>query len=192
MKVLANIAGTLFGIVFIFLSFAVALETTLRKVFNFSLQGVDELGGYVLAIGAALAFSVALVERAHIRIDLVHERLPRSLRIPLNVLSVAATALVAGMLLAMAWYSLRDSIALNSTAQTPWATPLKYPQMLWFAALGIFAALALAYFARVLWLAAKVQAEQLDRDYSPKGTKEELKEELDDIKARGLDAGAGR
>ncbi|MCX7152023.1 MAG: TRAP transporter small permease subunit [Proteobacteria bacterium] len=87
MKHLESVLATLFGLVFLYLSFAVAVETTMRKVFNQSLQGVDELGGYCLAVGAALAFTLALLSRAHIRIDLVHERLGRIPRAALNMLS---------------------------------------------------------------------------------------------------------
>ena len=189
MKQLEKIAATLFGVVFLLLSFAVAVETTMRKVFNVSLQGVDELGGYCLAVGASLAFTLALLSRAHIRIDLIHDRLPRGPRIALNVLAMLTITATALLLLAMAYYSLRDSIALNSTAQTPWATPIKYPQMVWIACLGLFAAVSCGYGARVLWLAAiggTGGGDILLRDYSPRGAKEELKEELDDAKARGV------
>ena len=186
-KQLEKIAATLFGVVFLLLSFAVAVETTMRKVFNVSLQGVDELGGYCLAVGASLAFTLALVSRAHIRIDLIHDRLSRGPRIALNVLSMLTITATALLLLAMAYYSLRDSIALNSTAQTPWATPIKYPQMVWIACLGLFAAVSCGYGARVLWLAATGGGDILIRDYSPRGAKEELKEEIDDAKARGVE-----
>lgn len=190
MRILENVAAALFGAVFVFLSFAVAVETVMRKVFNVSLQGVDELGGYALALGSALAFTLALIARAHIRIDLVHDRLPRLPRIALNVVAVAANAVVAIGLVVMAWYSLRDSISLNSTAQTPWATPLRYPQSLWLGALVVFALAAAAYLGRVLWLLVRGRAGEVERRYSPRGAKDELKEELDDLRSRGI-AGVG-
>ena len=190
MKNLEKVAATLFGVVFLLLSFAVAVETTMRKVFNVSLQGVDELGGYCLAVGASLAFTLALISRAHIRIDLIHDRLPQGPRVALNVLAMLTVSATALLLLAMAYYSLRDSIALNSTAQTPWATPIKYPQMVWIASLGLFALVATGYGARVLWLAASGRVDALVHDYSPRGAKEELKEELDDAKARGVEVAA--
>ncbi|MEI6302428.1 MAG: TRAP transporter small permease [Betaproteobacteria bacterium] len=189
MKHLESVLATLFGLVFLFLSFAVAVETTMRKVFNQSLQGVDELGGYCLAVGAALAFTLALLSRAHIRIDLVHERLGRIPRAALNLLSMIFLALTALGLVAMGWNSLQDSISMNSTAQTPWATPIKYPQYVWVAVLAIFALATTGYALRATWLAVTGRIDDLDHEFQPKGTKDELKEELDDIKARGaLDA----
>lgn len=191
MKRLETAGAWLFGLVFVVLSFAVAVEVTLRKVLNVSLQGVDELGGYALAVGSALAFSLALVARAHIRIDLVHERLPRALRIPLNLVSVLSLAATAASLPLLAWFALSDSISMNSTAQTPWATPLRWPQSVWFAVLAVFALVAIGSALRALALAFGGRAEAVDRDYGPRGTKEELQDELADIEARGATAAAG-
>jgi len=66
MKKLEGLAASIFGLAFLVLAVAVTIETVMRKVFNQSLQGVDELGGYILALAGALSFSVALVARAHI------------------------------------------------------------------------------------------------------------------------------
>ena len=191
MKRLETIGAWLFGAVFVLLSVAVAVEVTLRKVLNVSLQGVDELGGYSLAIGAGLAFALALVGRSHIRIDLVHERLPRPLRLLLNVVAVASLAATAVSLPVLAWFALSDSIAMNSTAQTPWATPLRWPQGVWFVVLSIFALVAIGSLLRLLAFAFGGQADRVDREYGPRGTKEELQEELADIEARGAAAAAG-
>jgi len=191
MKRLETVGAWLFGAVFVLLSLAVAVEVTLRKVLNVSLQGVDELGGYSLAIGAGLAFSLALVGRSHIRIDLVHERLPRPLRLLLNVVAVASLAATAVALPMLAWFALSDSIAMNSTAQTPWATPLRWPQSVWFVVLSVFALVAIGSLLRLLAFAFGGQTERVDREYGPRGTKEELQEELADIEARGAAAAAG-
>ena len=95
MKNLERIAAWTFGLVFLALAAGVAIETISRKVLNKSLQGIDELGGYALAVGASLAFAVALAARAHIRIDVVHDRLPKALRVGLNLLATPLLALCA-------------------------------------------------------------------------------------------------
>lgn len=188
MKRFEALAAAAFGLVFLGLAIAVAIETVARKFFNISLQGVDELGGYCLAIGGALSFAVALVSRAHIRIDIVHERLAKPLRVGLNLISVLALAATAAALLWMAWISLSDSILFGSTSQTPWATPLQYPQWLWVAALAIFVAVTLLQLARAFGLLARRRTDWIDREFSPRGSKEELAEELEDIKQRGAAA----
>jgi TRAP-type C4-dicarboxylate transport system permease small subunit len=185
MKKFETVAATAFGLVFLGLAFAVAIETASRRLFNISLQGVDELGGYALAVGGALSFSIALQTRAHIRIDIVHEHLPRALRILLNLLASLALFLCAGALVLMAWIALSDSILFSSTAQTPWATPLRYPQSVWLATLALFALFAVLQLVAVLRLLFQRRLERIDREFSPRGSKEELAEELADIKHRG-------
>jgi TRAP-type C4-dicarboxylate transport system permease small subunit len=191
MKRLEVLGAWAFGAIFVLLSFAVAIEVTMRKVLNVSLQGVDELGGYALATGAGVSFALALVARAHIRIDLVHERLPRGLRIVLNLVAVASLAAIATLLPVLAWFALSDSISMHSTAQTPWATPLRYPQGVWFVVLAVFAMVALVSLLRALALAVRGRADLIERDYGPRGPREELQEELADIEARGAAPGAG-
>jgi TRAP-type C4-dicarboxylate transport system permease small subunit len=189
MKIIENVAAALFGVLFLILGFAVAAETIMRKVFNKSLQGVDELGGYILAAGAALAFAVALAGRAHIRIDIVHYALPRLLRVVLNVVSVAALTTCALVAISMAWIAYQDSVLFNATAQTPWATPLKYPQAVWVGALAVFVLACLVEWWRLGVLAIRDGAAGIDRRMGPRTSREDLEEELADIRARGTIAG---
>jgi TRAP-type C4-dicarboxylate transport system permease small subunit len=188
MKKLEAFAASIFGLAFLVLAVAVTIETIMRKVFNQSLQGVDELGGYILALAGALSFSVALVARAHIRIDIVHDHLPRVLRVPLNVLASLSILACAVALLRMAWFAYDESAALGATAQTPWATPLKYPQMLWVAALVPFLAVCAVEVVRIVTLLFNGEFAAVDRTYGPRTSREELEDELADLKARGVTA----
>jgi TRAP-type C4-dicarboxylate transport system permease small subunit len=184
MKVVTGAISAVFGWMLIALSFLVASETIARKAFNFSFQGADELGGYVLAVGSALAFTIALVERAHIRIDLVHERLPAAVQAVLNWLAIVLLAGLGLFLAYYCWLVIRDTLAYGSTAATPWATPLIYPQAVWYAGLVIFALVAmwLAVRATRLLLAGRIQT--LNREFHPKGALEELADELEDLARR--------
>jgi TRAP-type C4-dicarboxylate transport system permease small subunit len=148
------------------------------------LQGVDELGGYALAVGSALAFCVALTGKAHIRIDILHALLPRWLRLGMNIAAIVCLAICAVALLAMGWISLSDTLAFNSIAQTPWATPLKYPQAVWVGALALFALMSCAGVVSiaVMMLARRWQA--IDSGFGPKSTGDELQEELADLRKR--------
>jgi TRAP-type C4-dicarboxylate transport system permease small subunit len=190
MKRLEAFAASIFGLAFLVLAIAVTIETIMRKVFNQSLQGVDELGGYILALAGALSFSVALVARAHIRIDIVHDHLPRALRVPLNLLASLSILLCAMALLRMAWFAYDESATLGATAQTPWATPLKYPQALWAAALVPFVVVCAVEVSRIAALLAKGDIRTIDRSYGPRTAQDELDDELADMKARGVIADA--
>ena len=179
--------GTVFGLIFVALSFLVAVETAARKLFNFSLQGADELGGYSLAICATIAFSLALIGRTHIRVDVFHERLPAALQTGLNWLSTISIAAFAVLLAWLAWFVVQDSRSYQSVSQTPWATPLAYPQTAWLIGLIVFAGVGLAVAGRATWLLLRGRITELNHEFGPRSTKEEVDEELEDLKSRSSD-----
>lgn len=179
--------GTLFGLIFVALSLVVAVETAVRKLFNVSLQGADELGGYALAFGATIAFSLALIGRTHIRVDVFHDRLPRALRTLLNWLSIVCLGAFALFIAYLAWFVIQDSLAYQSVSQTPWATPLVVPQSAWLAGLILFGITGAAFALRATWLLVTGRRDTLDREFGPRTTKEEVAEELEDLKARSAD-----
>ena len=174
----------LFGAIFLALSAIISVETISRKVFNFSLQGADELGGYALAVGSTIAFSLALMGRNHIRVDVFHELLSRRLQAVLNWLSIVLLATLGVFIAWVAFKVLADTLSYGSTAQTPWATPLILPQGVWYAGLVVFALVASGFAIRATWLLARGRLDTLNRDFHPKSAKEELKEELVDLAQR--------
>ena len=183
-----QLLGTLFGLIFLGLAVVVTVETAARKLFNVSLQGADELGGYALAVGATLGFSLALLGRAHIRVDVFHDHLPRALQTLLNWISVVSLAALALLMAYLAWFVIQDSRAYRSVAQTPWATPLVIPQTAWLIGLMIFGAVALASAVHVTVLLLRGRIAQVHHDYGPRSTKDEVDDELEDLKARGAAA----
>ena len=176
--------AAVFGSIFLLLAVVVTVETISRKVFNISLQGADELGGYALAVGSTIAFSLALMGRNHIRVDVFHEMLPRRLQAFLNWFSIASLAAFGIFVAWVATKVLADTREYGSTAQTPWATPLVWPQSVWYAGLVIFALVATGYAIRASWLLGSGRIDTLNHDFHPKSAKEELKEELDDLAQR--------
>ena len=179
-----SLLATVFGAIFLVLSVVVAVETVSRKVFNISLQGADELGGYALAVGSTIAFSLALMGRNHIRVDVFHEKFPRALQAALNWLSIVALAALGLFIAWIAWKVIGDTRQYGSTAQTPWATPLIIPQSVWYAGLVIFALVATGYALRATLLLGSGRIDELNHDFHPKSAKEELKEELEDLAQR--------
>ena len=174
-----------FGTIFVALSIVVSIETLARKLLNYSIQGADELGGYALAAGSVIAFSLALIGRNHIRVDVFHERFPKRLQAWLNVLSYVLLAAFAVLLAFVAFKVVADTLAYRSTAPTPWQTPLIWPQGVWYAGLVVFALLAVGYASRAVWLLIRGDIDTIDRDFQPKSAKEEVREELEDFAHRG-------
>tara|TARA_R110000751_G_scaffold12209_5_gene42076 strand:+ start:6115 stop:6690 length:576 start_codon:yes stop_codon:yes gene_type:complete len=184
MNAFIKVVSWSFGLLLIGFSVFVSLETISRKLFDFSFQGADELGGYILAVCGSLAFSLALLERGHVRIDFIYDRLSRKSRSVLNWLSVMCMAAVGLFFARYCYVVIRDTISYGSTAATPWATPLIYPQSLWYAALLIFTltSLGLAIWVTV-WL-CQGKNHQINQHFGPKSSMEELQDELTDIQQR--------
>ena len=179
-----SILATVFGSIFLLLAAVVVVETVSRKLFNVSLQGADELGGYALAVGSTLSFSLALMGRNHIRVDVFHEKFPRAVQAAMNWLSITSLAVLGSFIAWVAFKVIEDTLQYGSTAQTPWATPLIWPQAVWFAGLVTFALVASGFAVRATRLLLSGQVDTLNHDFHPKSAKEELKEELDDLAQR--------
>jgi TRAP-type C4-dicarboxylate transport system permease small subunit len=179
-----SVLATVFGLIFIGLAGLVTVETISRKLFNVSLQGADDLGGYALAVGSTIAFSLALMGRNHIRVDVFHELLSRRMKALANWIAVVSLAAFGLFIAWVAFKVLADTLQYRSTAQTPWATPLIIPQTVWYVGLVIFAIVASGYALRATGLLFTGRLDELNHDFQPKSAKEELKEELDDLAQR--------
>lgn len=184
MNTFSQLVSWLFGLLLVALSFFVALETVSRKLFNHSFQGADELGGYVLAVGGALSFSVALVERGHIRIDLLHAKLSPRIQAFLNWAAYVSLAVFGLFLARYCWLVIRDTMEYGSVAPTAWATPMIWPQSVWYGAMLIFTGISVWTAVSATRLLFSGDIEKLNDEYHTKSVMEELQEELEDLQAR--------
>lgn len=179
-----RLASNIFGVMMLVLAVLVTVETLVRKIWSISIGGVDELAGYSIALGAPLAFAVALLDRSHIRINLVYLFMRPRLKAWMDFLSVTSIGILSVFLFAFTVKTVLETQTYQSLAQTPWATPLIYPQSLWLVAMVVFLlpALWLPVIAGVmLW---RRQTEALSETFGPDTPEEELKAELEDLKRR--------
>lgn len=114
-------------------------EVVARKMLNFSIQGVDEIGGYTIAVISCIGFAAALGYGEHVRIDLFIVRTGPSLRYWLDVLAYFVTAVVAISIAYHAYGVLEETLEFGSVATSPLQTPMWIPQSLWFGGLLLFA-----------------------------------------------------
>jgi TRAP-type C4-dicarboxylate transport system permease small subunit len=184
MKSLTRLLGWVFGLTMLALSVMVTIETLVRKLFSISLGGVDELSGYAVAIAGPLAITIALIESAHIRINIFYLRMSRPARRVLDVLSMIALTILSGFLSFFAYRTVMDTYQFKSLAQTPWATPMIYPQSLWLLALLIFTATTLILLAKSFVFLNRKDWEAMDQILAPESLEDELKAELEDLKVR--------
>ena len=119
--------------------FATLYDIVARRLFGHSVQGVTELGAYLLAIVSAFGFSSALLQKAHSRVDFLFPRMPPFM---VSVLNLAAAVLLFGLAAIsvwQGWHVLDESLLFDSRASTPLQTPMWIPQGLWFIGLAVFA-----------------------------------------------------
>ena len=179
----ARVAAIACGYGVLVLAAAVCVEIIGRKLFGFSLQGVDDIGGYVLAVTAAIGASYAMAMRAHTRIDVLLVRLSPALQALLNAVAMITLAGFAIYASWRGWDVLGESIEFRSVATNPLQTPLWQPQALWVAGLSLFAIFATAYALHALWLLA-ADPRKLNRFYGPASAQEEVDAEVAARQAR--------
>ncbi len=165
------------------LSLLTCAEILLRKFASISLQGVDEIGGYTLAVFSSLSFAWALVAKSHARVDFLLGRMPASVRALLNACAYGMLAAFATYAAMRGWTVLEESIEFQARANSPLQTPLWIPQGAWLAGLVVFAISAGAYAAHALWLLL-VNHTRLNDLYGPMTLDEEVATEASAILAR--------
>jgi len=136
------------GVLLFALCAMVGAEVLMRRFLGLSFQGVDELAGYTLATVATFAFTYTLLERAHIRIDVVYARLGPVPRAFLDLLALAALIAFFGTVLYFAAELFLRNWALGATSMTPLAVPLVIPQSVFVVALALFVLTASILFLR--------------------------------------------
>lgn len=159
------------------LSVAITIEILGRKLFAFSFHGIDDIGGYVLAITATIGASYTMAMRGHTRVDVFLVRMPPALQRLLNALAMIGMAVFAVFAVWRGSVVLMESVEFQSVATNPLQTPLWQPQSLWLAGIALFAAIAVAYATHALLLYFH-GSPLLNRFYGPMSAQDELEAEL--------------
>lgn len=118
------------GVLFLLVSFYLAADAVSRTFFHFSTAVTDEVGGYVLGLGAMFALAYTLRVGAHVRIDILLPYLPVRMQIVLNYVAMAGMALFSAMLAIYTWRYALESLATDARAMSFLRTPLFPPQAL--------------------------------------------------------------
>ena len=137
------------GVFYVLVSVSVAYEVVVRKLFNVSMMGIDEMSGFVLAMGTSWGFAFALLHRGHIRIDSVMLVLPQRARAFLDILGLI---MIVGFVGILTWYAkdlLIRSAELGSNALLV-DFPLWIPQALWVTGFATFLVLGVLLLLRAL------------------------------------------
>jgi TRAP-type C4-dicarboxylate transport system permease small subunit len=173
----AQIAVWIGGGLLIFAAVLTTIDVFLRKIFNWSFGGADEIAGYMFAISTAFAFAYATIHRAHVRIDALYIRLPPRIRTTLDVLGFL---MLGGFLAVVAerafdvWW---NSVLNSSVSITPLVTKLAWPQGFWFAGISFFMLIFFLMLARIVTALFARDWLRIAQLVGPRGVEEEVKEE---------------
>ena len=137
----ARVGSWFAGALYVIAAAVVSVEVFIRKAFNWSITGIDELSGFALAMGISWGLAFALIHRAHIRIDTLLVILPLNMR---AVLDIFGTLVFAGYMLVVTRQGmvlLFQSIEFDARATTI-PVPMMIPQAVWLAGIVFFVLVA--------------------------------------------------
>jgi TRAP-type C4-dicarboxylate transport system permease small subunit len=162
----------------------IGVDVTLRKFFNASIGGADELAGYALAVGTAWSLGAALLDRTHIRIDSLYVRFPRWLRLALDFVGIALLLGFFGLIARHGWNVVQQSWVSSSRSQSALQTPTVIPQSIWLVGLALFFLVGLALLAQAAILVSRGRAAAAEGIISTRSVEEEVKDELRELQER--------
>lgn len=117
----------------------ITIDIVGRDFLGISIQGTDEIGGYVLAFVGSLGMALTLLRRGHPRIEIFFRFFPKVIQDGLHALAQVSMAAFAVFLAWHAWGELQTTLRFGSITNTPLQTPLWVPQTVWLTGMVFFA-----------------------------------------------------
>lgn len=127
-----RLVAMILGIALLLTVAFILTDVVLRKFSWGSLGGSDEISGYVMAAVASWGLACALIERAHVRIDVLRQKLAQPAQAAMDLFAMIVTNAVVLLIAWHCWPVLQKTLERGSRANTPLETPLWIPQGIWF------------------------------------------------------------
>ncbi|WP_159994584.1 TRAP transporter small permease subunit [Roseomonas sp. 18066] len=115
-----------------------------RSVFHVSSAATVEITSYMLAAGISWSLAHTLAARAHIRVDVLVNRMPLRIRAVLHVLALVLLAGFSVFAAWAAWSLLDESLMFDAHDNSKLRIPMAVPQGIWTFGLFAFVAMTLA------------------------------------------------
>lgn len=177
------------GWILIALSFWIVVNILLRKFLSFSFQGVDEYGGYALAIVASAAFAKAAFDRAHVRIDAVTRLMSKAWRAVFDVIALASLGYMMWLISWKAIETTFESWSMGALATSPLRTHLWIPQALWAAGLLWFSIVLAFQLVEALKAVWQRDWSSIEAKFGQSDLEREVEAEIEDARKRIKAAG---
>lgn len=183
-RTLERVAGramSVAGWCYLLITLLICFDIVARRLLGFSTEATTELTGYLMAIGMSWGLAGTLLERGHVRIDVLVQKLPLRARVWLHLASLAALFASTAFFV---WGSVSlalDSLDMGSTDLSSLRTPLAIPQGLWAAGIALLLLAVTALAARSLRMISCGDADDADRMLMARTYVEEAAETLEAV-----------
>ena len=154
----------------------ITADALFRRYAGFSSDATSEISGYILAFGISWSLGNTLIQRAHIRIDMVVMKLPLGLR---QYLHLFALLLLLALALVLCWSVrtvLDQTLLFNAHDISGLSIPLIVPQGLWAFGVGFFTLLLVSLTVESALLIASGDSAAVDRLLRSRGHEDEVAE----------------
>lgn len=171
---MAMVAGWAYFATAIFIT----VDVIARAFFGFSSGATTEISGYLLAFGISWTLAHALAERAHIRIDLLVNKMPLAGRVWLHL---AALLALAGLVAILCWSAvnvIEETLLFNAHDLSALRIPMILPQGLWAAGFFMLALFATVLTLEVIVLLALGRPAEIDGLLRPRNAEDESAEAI--------------
>lgn len=182
---LSSLALSVGGWAYLAAAGLICFDIVARRLLGFSTGATTELSGYLMAVGMAWGFAGTLYERAHVRIDVLVQKLPLPLRGWLHTGSLLVLTIVAGFFAYGAASLTLDSLDLHATDLSSLQLPLAIPQSLWAAGILLLLLACVALLARSMRGLMSGDHTGVERLLLARGYEEESQETLEALAGAG-------
>lgn len=176
------------GALILIAALLIGVDIVLRTVFLKSIGGADELAGYSLAIGTSWGLGIALIDRAHIRIDSLYGYFPLALRLALDFVGLG---LFIGFFALGGWHGygvLEQSLVSGSRSQSALEVPTAIPQFIWILGLAVSLCVGICLLVAAAILIVRGNAAGATHLISTRSAQEEVAEEIAAAHARTVES----
>lgn len=132
-RTISRVIAWLLGAMLLATILLIAVEVVTRKLFGHSFRFVHEYSGYLLAVFSAWGLSHTLLERAHIRIDILYKTANLTIQRCMDLLSIVSMAVIALLVAFYGYPLLERSLTNGSLSNTTMSTPMWIPHLIWLA-----------------------------------------------------------
>ncbi len=181
---ITHIAALICGYLILVGAVLIGIDVVARKLMDTSILAgaASELCGYFLALVVVWGAALTLIDRAHLRIDVLCNQLPPKAVAWMDTIAVAAFTFAAGFLTYVTYIVLSKSIRLGTLSLSPLAIPQSIPQFLFVAGLFFLTTVSFFWLARCLVHLFAGQHKLVRRIAGTKSAEEEVEEQTEIIR----------